>query len=129
MRTALQIVSDHYAASKRNDLPAMVADFAVDLQWTEMAGFPCAGTYTGTQQIIENVFVALGKEWVNFTVTLERLIDGGSYIAAVADYHATYKKTGKPMHARVVHVWQVVSEKITRFEQFADTKLVADAMV
>ena len=43
MRSNLQIVSDHYAASDRRGIAGMMADVAPDAQWTEMAGFPCAG--------------------------------------------------------------------------------------
>lgn len=128
MRTPYQIVADHYAASARRDLSGMLADLADDVQWTEMAGFPCAGTYTGAQQIIDNVFVVLGRDWVDFGFTLERLIDGGETVVALGDYRATHQHTGKAMHARVAHVWQVAGDKVRRFEQFTDTLLVANAM-
>ena len=34
MRTALQIITDHYAASDRKDLAGMMAEVAPDVQWT-----------------------------------------------------------------------------------------------
>ena len=66
MRRAYQIVSDHYAASARGDLAGMMAEVAPDVQWTEMAGFPCAGTHVGPAQVIEKVFEVLGREWEGF---------------------------------------------------------------
>jgi len=63
MRTALQIITDHYAASDRKDIAAMMAEVAPDVQWTEMAGFPCAGTHVGPAQVIEKVFKVLGSAW------------------------------------------------------------------
>jgi ketosteroid isomerase-like protein len=128
MRTPYQIVADHYAASARRDLPGMFADMADDVQWTEMAGFPCAGTYTGAQQIVDNVFTVLGRDWEGYSFTLERLIDGGDTVVGVGDYRGTHKQAGKAMHARVAHVWQVAEGKVRRFEQFTDTLLVANAM-
>ena len=128
MRTPYQIVADHYAANARHDLPGMLADLADDVQWTEMAGFPCAGTHIGAQQIVDNVFAVLGRDWDGYGFTLERLIDGGEAVVALGDYRATHKQTGKAMHARVAHVWQVAEGKVCRFEQFTDTLLVADAM-
>ena len=95
MRTPYQIVADHYAASARRDLPGMLADLADDVQWTEMAGFPCAGTYTSAQQIVDNVFAVLGRDWVGFGFTLERLIDGGETVVALGEYSATNLQTGK----------------------------------
>ena len=47
MRSAYRIVSDHYAASSRGNLAGMLADMDERTEWTEMAGFPLAGTYVG----------------------------------------------------------------------------------
>lgn len=128
MRTPYQIIADHYAASARHDLDGMLADLADDMQWTEMAGFPCAGTYTGRARIIDGVFRPLGEAWEGYRFALERLVDGGDTVVAIGDYHGTYRATGKTMQVRVVHVWQVADGKIRRFEQFTDTLLVARAM-
>jgi ketosteroid isomerase-like protein len=128
MRTPHQIIADHYAASDRQDLPAMFADMADDVQWTEMAGFPCAGTHVGPAQVIERVFKVLGTEWEGYRFVLERLVDGGDTVVGIGDYRGRYRKTGKDMHARVTHVWQVQGGKVRRFEQFTDTLLVAQAM-
>ena len=128
MRTPYQIVADHYAASDRHDLAAMFADVANDVQWTEMAGFPCAGTHVGPAQVIDKVFKVLGSEWEGYRFVLERLVDGGDTVVGIGDYHARHRTTGKPMQARVTHVWQVQGGKVRRFEQFTDTLLVARAM-
>ncbi|MBT9502938.1 MAG: nuclear transport factor 2 family protein [Burkholderiaceae bacterium] len=128
MRTNLQIIQEHYAASDRKDIAAMMADVAPDVRWTEAAGFPCAGTHVGPQQIIDKVFKVLGGEWEGYTFKLDSLIDGGATIAGVGTYSGTYRKTGKAMQARVVHVWQLDGGKIRAFEQFTDTLLVARAM-
>ena len=128
MRSAYQIISDHYAASARGDIAGMMAEVAPDVQWTEMAGFPCAGTHIGPAQVIDKVFKVLGGEWEGYGFHLETLIDGGERIVGIGDYRGTYRKTGKAMHARVVHVWQVEGGLVRRFEQFTDTLLVAQAM-
>jgi ketosteroid isomerase-like protein len=129
MRSNLNIIADHYAASSRQDIPAMMADLAEDVQWTEMAGFPCAGTYIGAANIIQGVFEVLGRDWQNYTFTLERLIDGAETIVGIGDYHAIHRISGKKMQARVVHIWQLAGGKVRRFEQFTDTLKVAQAMV
>ena len=128
MRGPYQIVSDHYAASALGDLAATMAEVAPDVQWTEMAGFPCAGTHDGPAQVIEKVFKVLGTEWEGYRFVLERLVDGGDTVVGIGDYHGRHRKTGKDMHARVTHVWQVQGGKVRRFEQFTDTLLVAQAM-
>lgn len=128
MRSALQIIAAHYAASDRQDLPAMMAEMAEDVQWTEMAGFPCAGTHVGSAQVIERVFKVLGRDWQDYAFRLERLVDGGNTIVGIGDYSGTCRATGRAMQARVVHVWQVEGGLVRRFEQFTDTLLVDRAM-
>ena len=128
MKTNLETIADHYAASARQDVAGMMLRTAPDVAWTEMAGFPCASTWVGADQIIANVFAVLGKEWDDYRFSLEKLIDGGDHIVGVGTYLGTYKKTGKAMHARVTHIWRLAGGKIVAFEQFTDTLLVAQAM-
>lgn len=128
MRKAFDIVKAHYDANDRRDMDGMLADIAPDCRWTEMDGFPCAGTYVGPQEIVKNVFQALGQAFDGYTFKLERLLDAGNDVVAVGDYSGTHKQTGKPFKARVVHVWGVAENKIRRFEQFTDTLRVAESM-
>lgn len=128
MKTNLQIITEHYAASARQDIAAMMADVSPEITWTEMEGFPCAGTWIGPGQVIANVFAVLGSEWEGYKFALEQIIDGGEQLIGIGTYSGTYRKTGKPMHARVTHVWRLSEGKIVAFEQFTDTLLVAQAM-
>jgi hypothetical protein len=128
MRSNLNIIVDHYTASARQDLASMMAEVAPDVRWTEMAGFPCAGTWVGSEQVVDHVFKALGNEWIDYRFELAELIDAGDRVIGVGLYSGTYKKTGKSMKARVVHIWQLKEGKIVQFEQFTDTLFVAQAM-
>lgn len=120
-----EAIKAHYAGSDAKDLGAMMAPITSKTAWTEMAGFPYAGTYVGPDAIIAGVFKRIGDEWDGYTFALERLVDGGSTIVGIGAYSGVYKKTGKTMSARVVHVWDMDDGKAVRFEQFTDTKLVA----
>lgn len=128
MTTDLDIIASYYAAAARGDSAAMMATLDPNIRWTESAGFPLAGTYVGPQAVIENVFVALAKEWDDFEVDLERLLDGGERIVAVATYRGTNKRTGKVLAARVVHLWEVADGKAVSFEQISDSVPVVEAM-
>lgn len=127
MQTGIDVVRRHYEASARGDLGGMMAAITPRTQWTEMAGFPCAGTYVGADAIIENVFKRIGEEWEGFRFDLEKLIDGGANVVAVGAYAGTCRASGKPMRVRTVHLWQVEDGSIRFFEQFTDTLLVERA--
>jgi uncharacterized protein len=127
-RGNMAIVRDHYAASARGDIQAMMADVSPQARWTEMRGFPCAGTWTGPQAVIDNVFAVLGSQWDGYRFELERLVDGGDTVVGIGSYHGTFLATGKAMQARVAHVWQLQGGRVVAFEQFTDTLLVRAAM-
>ena len=127
MRSHRQIVADHYAASARKDLEGMLADLADDAQWVEMAGCALAGTYVGREAIVAGVFAPIARDWDGFGFELERLVDGGDTIVALGHYMGTHKASGKPLRARVAHVWDLARGKVQRFEQFGDTVLLERA--
>jgi uncharacterized protein len=122
-----EAIKAHYSASDRQDVEAMMAPVTAETRWTEMAGFPYAGTYVGPSAIVAGVFKRIGEEWSDYTFSLESLIDGGKTIVGIGTYSGHYKKTGKAMTARVVHVWDMADGKVVQFEQFADTRLVVEA--
>ena len=127
MNPNYEAIKAHYAASDRKDIDAMMAPVTRETRWTEMAGFPYAGTYVGPEAIVVGVFKRIGEEWDGYDFALERLIDGGTTIVGIGTYSGRHKGTGKAMTARVVHVWDMGNGKVVRFEQFADTRLVAAA--
>lgn len=127
-RSNLDIVRDHYAASARGDLAAMMAEVSPQVRWTEMAGFPCAGTWVGPQAVIDNVFAVLGRDWDGYRFELEKLVDAGDSIVGIGTYRGTFRATGQPMQARVAHLWQLQGGLVAAFEQFTDTLLVHRAM-
>lgn len=128
MPTNFEIIQAHYAGSRSMDIVAMMAPVSATTRWTEMAGFPCAGTYIGPEAVVENVFKVLRAAWDGYALQLDRLIDGGDTIVGIGTYSGTYRATGKAMTARVTHVWDLKDGKVTQFEQFTDTALVAEAM-
>lgn len=128
MKTAYELVKAHYAANDRRDIVGMIADIADDCRWTEMDGFPCAGTYIGPEAVVENVFMALGEMFDGYAFKLERLLDAGDSAVGIGDYTGVHKGTGKSFAARVVHVWGASDGKIRSFEQFTDTLRVAESM-
>ena len=124
----VDILKAHYAASARKDIAGMLAPFDPHVEWTEMAGFPYAGTYHGPEGVKENVFFRIGAEWDGYDALPDAFIDGGDTVAVTGLYQGTYKATGKFMQARFVHVWTFQDGRAVKFEQFTDTLKVREAM-
>lgn len=128
MTSNRDIIAAHYAASDRGDLEGMLAPLAADVQWTEMAGFPYAGTYIGPAAVRENVFERIAANWDGYVAAVTELIDGGDTIVGLGTYSGTARSTGRHFSARVAHVWRLEGGEVVRFEQFTDTALVRDAL-
>ncbi|MBW8762251.1 MAG: nuclear transport factor 2 family protein [Microbacterium sp.] len=127
MRNA-DIILAHYAASDRGDLEGMLAPLADDVQWTEAAGFPYAGTYVGPDAVAANVFQRIQEEWDDYTLAIDEVIDGGDVVVGIGTYSGTYIRTGRFFAARVAHVWRLTDGRVAAFEQFTDTELVNRAL-
>ena len=121
------VVRRQYLASAAGDLAALRATLAPDVEWTEMAGFPLAGTYRTPEGVTTNVMERLGADWEGWIAHDDRYVVDGENVVVLARYTAVHKATGKQLNARVAHHFTVRGGLIVRFELFVDTALVRDA--
>ena len=124
---ATSVVRRQYVASATGDLEALRATLAPDVEWTEMAGFPLAGTYRTPQGVTANVMEKLGTEWDGWVAHDDTYVVDGEDVVVLARYTAQHRRTGKPLAVRVAHHFVVRGGQIVRFEQFVDTALVREA--
>ncbi|MFJ3957355.1 nuclear transport factor 2 family protein [Arthrobacter sp. NPDC090010] len=122
------IIRAHYAASDRGDIEGMIAPLAADVEWTEAAGFPYAGTYIGPDAVVKGVFARIAAEWDGYTLAVDEVIDAGDVVLGIGTYSGTYIRTGRSFTARVAHVWRLRDGRVTAFEQFPDSELVVRAI-
>ncbi|GAA2150845.1 nuclear transport factor 2 family protein [Kitasatospora kazusensis] len=122
------VVRRQYLASAAGDLAALRATLADDVEWTEMAGFPLAGTYRTPTGVTSHVMEVLGRDWDDWTAHDDSYVVDGENVVVLARYTAVNKATGKPVDVRVAHHFVVRGGRIVRFEQFVDTALVRAAM-
>ena len=121
------VVRRQYVASAAGDLEALRATLAPDVEWTEMAGFPLAGTYRTPTGVTDGVMEQLAKEWANWVAHDDTYIVEGENVVVLARYTADNLATGKTLNVRVAHHFVVRAGLIVRFEQFTDTALVLEA--
>ena len=125
----IDVVRRQYLASANGDLAALRATLADDVEWTEMAGFPLAGTYRTPTGVTTNVMEKLGADWDDWIAHDDRYVADGENVVVLARYTATNKATRKLIDVRVAHHFVVRGGLIVRFEQFVDTAKVRDAML
>ncbi|WIX91370.1 nuclear transport factor 2 family protein [Amycolatopsis sp. DG1A-15b] len=121
------VVRRQYLASAAGDLAALRETLAPDVEWTEMAGFPLAGTYRTPEGVTSGVMEKLAQDWDGWAAHDDTYVVDGENVVVLARYTATHQATGKPLNVRVAHHFTVRGGLIVRFEQFTDTALVRDA--
>ena len=123
------VVRRQYLASAAGDLDALRATLAPDVEWTEMAGFPLAGTYRTPEGVTSGVMEKLGADWDHWVAHDDTYLADGENVVVLARYTAVYQATGRSLDVRVAHHFVVRGGLIVRFEQFVDTAKVRDAML
>jgi uncharacterized protein len=128
MTSNADLIRNSYDAFARGDIETVLAVLDPKVEWTEAAGFPTAGTYTGPEAVVAGVFVRLATEWENFEAVPDRMASDGGTVVATGTYSGTFKETGRSFTARFAHVWELRDGMVVRFEQVADTAKVRDAL-
>jgi uncharacterized protein len=126
--TAKDTLKMFYRAVASGDVPTLLGLLDDNVEWTEAAGFPYAGTYYGRQAVLNGVFAKTADEWESPEVEPSQLVAEGDEVVGLGTYSGTYKATGKSFSARFAHSVTVKDGKIVRFEQVVDTAEVNKAL-
>ena len=126
----VEIVQGIYDAFAAGDGGAVLATFSPDIIWNEAESNSLANgnPYVGPQAVAEGVFGRLGLEWETFTLTDQTLYGvGEDMVMATGRYQGTHAATGKTIDTQHVHIWWFEDGMVTTFQQYVDTKQLADA--
>jgi len=124
--TNKEIIEQAYASFAAGDIPAALAAFADDIEWSEPDGYPLGGTYVGPQAVLEDVFMHLGEIGDHFSVVPERFVADGDTVVALGNLAWKNKETGAPASVKMAHVWTFRNGKATTFQQHTDTVRVRE---
>lgn len=128
MKTNLEIIRSTYEGASAENGKNLLAALASDATWTEAAGFPYAGTYTGPEEIMSNVFHRLATEWIDYRAQVHTYLADGDQVAAFGVYSGTYQKTGNAMTATFAHLYRLKDGKIVNMQQYVDSAMVRQAL-
>ena len=126
----VDIVQEIYGAFAAGDGEAVLATFSPDIIWNEAESNSLAdrNPYIGPGAVAEGVFGRIGQEWETFILTDQTLYGVGENMVLVTGrYQGTHATTGKSINAQKVHIWWFEDGLVTQFQQYVDTKQLADA--
>ncbi len=130
-QTSVQLAKSLYEAFARGDVETVVAALDQDIEWYEAEGNPWhpGHAFVGPQQVVEHVFARIGAEYEDFRIHPARFLGDGDTVVVEARYTAAqHRATGKPLDVQVAHVWDLRDGTVIRFQQYVDTRALADVM-
>jgi ketosteroid isomerase-like protein len=124
-----KVVQEFYRAIGSGDVERVVALLSPKLEWTEAERFPYyGGVWRRPQEVVDNLFVPLARDWEGFSVTPKEFIADGDQVVSLGEYGGIYRATKRRMSAPFAHRWVVRDEKIVQFNQYTDTAKVLEAI-
>ena len=112
-------------------MPTVLGLMHPKIEWNEAESNSLAdgNPYIGSDAIVEGVFARLGANHEHFGLQDVKIYGmSGNMVLATLRYDAKVKATGKSYNAQAAHLWTLNDEgKITAFQQYVDTKKLADS--
>ena len=126
----VSVVRGMYEAFGEGNIPGVLGSLDPNVEWLEAENFIYAAgnPYVGPDAVLQGVFMRIGTEWENFTVSPKEILDAGDTIVAHGYYAGTYKATGRQVRAQFAHLFYFRDGKIVKFQQYTDTAQFQEAV-
>lgn len=124
------IINGVYESFSKGDIPSVMTMMDTTVVWNEAESNSLAdgNPYIGPDAVLAGVFSRLGDKYASFGLKDIELHDmTNNQVLATLRYDATMKNTEKTIDVQVAHLWTLKDGKIIGFQQYADTKKLADA--
>ncbi len=127
----IQTLKNLYAAFAVGDIPTVLAGLDEKIVWNEAEGniYADGNPYIGPQAVLNGVFARIGADYEYFKLVNIQLHEmENNQVLATLRYQAKLKKNGAIYDAQVAHLCTLKSGRAVVFQQYLDTKKVADAI-
>jgi hypothetical protein len=124
------VIDNLYKNFDTGNIESVLASLDANVVWNEAEGnaYADGNPYIGPDAVLNGIFARVGEEWDGFKVVKIELHDmSNNQVLATLRYNGTYKKTKKYIDAQVAHLWTLKDGKVISFQQYVDTKQLADA--
>ena len=124
----LATIQEMYRLFAAGNTEAIRQLFAPDVRWNMMSGFPGGGRYVGVEEVFARVFPYFRQHWTDWQAHSTRLVETATGVFVIGYYEGTYPATGRQVRADFAAEYQITAGKITEYNQYTDTLLIAQAM-
>ena len=127
----VKTIENLYTAFAVGDIPKVLAGLDEKVVWNEAEGnkYADGNPYIGPQAVLNGVFARIGAEYEYFKLVNIQLHEmENNQVLATLRYQAKLKNNGATYDAQVAHLWTLKAGKAIAFQQYLDTKKVAEAI-
>jgi ketosteroid isomerase-like protein len=127
----MAIVNDMYQSFSTGDIPAVLASLDANVVWMEAEGNSMAdgNPYKGPDAVPKGVFTRIGEDYEFFNLENIKLHEmTNDEVLATLRYNGKLKANGATIDAQAAHLWTLSNGKVIGFQQYVDTKQLADAL-
>jgi len=126
----LSVIDSAYKAFAVGNIPAVLAVMNANIVWNEAEGnaYADGNPYIGPDEVLNGVFARIGAEHEYFNLTDIKLHEmSNNQVLATLRYKAKIKNNGAEYNTQAAHLWTLKNGKVINFQQYVDTKQLADA--
>jgi hypothetical protein len=118
-----------YTAFEVGDIPKVLTGLDEKVVWNEAEGnkYADGNPYIGPEAVLNGVFARIGADHEYFKLVKIQLHEmENNQVLATLRYQGKFKKNGATYDAQAAHLWTLKNGKVISFQQYLDTKKVAD---
>lgn len=126
----VSVIDNLYKAFAAGDIPAVLGGMDENIVWNEAEGnsYADGNPYIGPEAVLNGVFARVGVDFEYFHLADIKLHDmSNDQVLATLRYKAKIKENGAIFDAQVAHLWTLKDGRVIAFQQYVDTKKLADA--
>ncbi len=128
-QNSVKTIENLYVAFEVGNILKVLAGLDEKVVWNEAEGnkYADGNPYIGPEAALNGVFARIGADHEYFKLVNIQLHEmENNQVLATLRYQAKLKKNGATYDAQVAHLWTLKNGKAIAFQQYLDTKKVAD---
>jgi len=122
-----ELVKEFYVAFKNHDKNTCLKLCDEEIEWQTSEGMPNGGKYIGRDNVFEDYFPNMLKNFNEFHAIPEKILDLKEHIMVTGKYVGVSTKN-KKFEVLFSHVYKIENGKITKFRQFTDTEVIQKSL-
>jgi len=127
----ISLIDGLYKAFAVGDIPSVLGIMDAEIVWNEAEGnsYADGNPYIGPEAVLNGVFARIGADHEYFN--LEDIIlheMSNDQVLATLRYKGKLKENGAIFDTQAAHLWTLKDGKVIAFQQYVDTKQLADSV-